>query len=232
MKYLKYILAIFVIFTVTACSIDKDDALKFKEEYEALNGTLSSTGKKIKNISISSSNPIKYSSYDEIIDVIKNKTGVIYFGFPECPWCRTALPVLLKSAEEYNIDKIYYMNMERERDFYEVKDGKLVLKKDENGKEIKGSKGYFKLLKLLDSELDDYIVKDDNQKEYKVNEKRMYVPFVVFVKNGKIIGTHQSTVSSQIDAYSNLTDDQYDELSGIYQEYLKKISNNYCDDAC
>ena len=60
----------------------------------------------------------------------------------------------------------------------------------------------------------------------------MYVPFVVFVKNGKIIGTHQSTVSSQIDAYSNLTDDQYDELSGIYQEYLKKISNNYCDDAC
>ena len=33
---------------------DKDDALKFKEEYEALNGTLSSTGKKIKNISISS----------------------------------------------------------------------------------------------------------------------------------------------------------------------------------
>lgn len=232
MKYLKYILAIFVIFTVTACSIDKDDALKFKEEYEALNGTLSSTGKKIKNISISSSNPIKYSSYDEIIDVIKNKTGVIYFGFPECPWCRTALPVLLKSAEEYNIDKIYYMNMEKERDFYEVKDGKLVLKKDENGKEIKGSKGYFKLLKLLDSELDDYIVKDDNKKEYKVNEKRMYVPFVVFVKNGKIIGTHQSTVSSQIDAYSNLTDDQYDELSGIYQEYLKKISNNYCDDAC
>ena len=233
MKYIKVLLVIVMIFMITACNSNTSDAIKFKKEYESLNGKKSKSGThKIKSLKISEDNPIKYATYDEVIDVIKKGTGIIYLGFPECPWCRSALPVLLESAKDYKIDTIYYINIHDDRDYYEVKDGKLVYKKDENGKELKGTKGYFKLMKALDSELDDYVVKDDEKKEYKVGEKRIYVPFIIFVNDGKIVGTHLSTVDTQESGYDELTDEEYDELNGIYANYIKELVNNYCDEAC
>ena len=232
MKYLKICVVVLSTLLLIACSNKESDAKKFKDEYESLNNKTSVSGHKIKSLKISSNNPIKYSNYDEIIDVIKNKSGVIYLGYPDCPWCRTAVPVLLEAASDYKIDTIYYLNIKDDRDYYEVKDNKLVYQKDSNGKEKKGAKGYFKLLKLLDKELDDYIVKDSDNKEYNVGEKRIYVPLIIFVNEGKIIGTHTSTVDTQESGYDNLTDEEYDELNGIYAEYIKQLVNNYCDEAC
>ena len=232
MKYLKICVVVLSTLLLIACSNKQSDAKKFKDEYESLNNKTSVSGHKIKSLKISSNNPIKYSNYDEIIDVIKNKSGVIYLGYPDCPWCRTAIPVLLEAAKDYKIDTIYYLNIKYDRDYYEVKDNKLVYQKDSNGKEKKGAKGYFKLLKLLDKELDDYIVKDSDNKEYNVGEKRIYVPLIIFVNEGKIIGTHTSTVDTQESGYDNLTDEEYDELNGIYAEYIKQLVNNYCDEAC
>lgn len=232
MKYLKICVVVLSILLLIACSNKESDAKKFKDEYESLNNKTSVSGHKIKSLKISSNNPIKYSNYDEIIDVIKNKSGVIYLGYPDCPWCRTAIPVLLEAAKDYKIDTIYYLNIKYDRDYYEVKDNKLVYQKDSNGKEKKGVKGYFKLLKLLDKELDDYIVKDSDNKEYNVGEKRIYVPLIIFVNDGKIIGTHTSTVDTQESGYDNLTDEEYDKLNGIYAEYIKQLVNNYCDEAC
>ena len=134
--------------------------------------------------------------------------------------------------DDYNIDTIYYINMKNERDAYEVKDGKLVYQKDEKGNDIKGEKGYFKLLEALDSYLDDYVVTDEDSKEYDTGEKRIYVPLIIFVNDGKIVGTHTSTVKSQESGYDELTDEEYDELNGIYAEYIKELVDNYCDEAC
>ena len=231
MKYLKILLIVVLVFTLTACKGGKGDAEKFKEEYESLNEK-KSNGHIIKSIKISKNNPIKYSNYDEVLKVIKSGTGIIYLGYPECPWCRTAIPVLLEAAKDYKIDTIYYINMKNERDFYEVKNGKLVYKKDNNGKEIKGNKGYFKLLKALDKQLKEYVVKDSDGKEYKTGEKRIYVPFIIFAHEGKIVGTHTSTVDSQESGYDVLTEEQFDELNGIYANYIKELVNNYCDEAC
>ena len=233
MKYVKIMLVVLMVMLLSACVNKETDAIKFKKEYESLNGkTLKESSHKIKSLSISKNNPIKYASYDEVIDIINKGTGIIYLGYPECPWCRSALPVLLESAKDYKIDTIYYINMKDARDYYEVKDGKLVYKKNEDGNEIKGTKGYFKLLNALDKELDDYIVKDDAGKEYNTGEKRIYVPLIIFVNDGKIIGTHLSTVDTQESGYDDLTDDEYDELNGIYANYIKELVNNYCDEAC
>lgn len=233
MKYVKILLIIMLVFAFTACNSNESDAIKFKKEYESLNGKKSKNGNNIiKSLKISKDNPIKYASYDEVIDVIKKRTGIIYLGYPECPWCRSALPVLLESAKDYKIDTIYYINMKDERDYYEVQDNKLVYKKDENGNEIKGTKGYFKLLKVLNSELDEYIVTDNDGKEYDTGEKRIYVPLIIFVNEGKIVGTHLSTVDTQESGYDNLTDEEYDELNGIYASYIKELVNNFCDEAC
>ena len=72
---------------------------------------------------------------------------------------------------------------------------------------MKGTKGYFKLLKALDSELDEYVIEDDGKK-YDVKEKRIYVPLIIFVNDGKIIGTHLSTVDTQESGYDELTKEE------------------------
>ncbi|MBE6152552.1 MAG: thioredoxin family protein [Firmicutes bacterium] len=79
-----------------------EDGLRFKEEYEALNSSIP--------ISIAENNPIKYASYDEVEKLFDNGTGIIYFGFPSCPWCRNMLPVLFDVAKQNNVDVIYYIN--------------------------------------------------------------------------------------------------------------------------
>ena len=77
-----------------------NDSLKFKEEYENLNGKDNGNGKNYLSIDIKSYNPISYSNYEEIFDILDKGTGVIYLGFPECPWCRNLVPVLVDSALE------------------------------------------------------------------------------------------------------------------------------------
>ena len=79
-----------------------NDGLRFKEEYEALNSSIPLT--------ISENNPIKYLDFDGVEQLFASGTGVIYFGFPSCPWCRNIIPVLFNTADRNNWDKIYYVN--------------------------------------------------------------------------------------------------------------------------
>ena len=99
---------------------EQTDALKFEEEYESL------TGEKYVKLDIPEDNPIVYADYDKLLEVIDNGTGIIYLGFPACPWCRSALPVLLDAAKENKVETIYYMNILNERDSYVVEDGKYI----------------------------------------------------------------------------------------------------------
>ncbi len=207
---------------------DELDSIKFKKEYESLNGTSASKTLKYSKMNIDTSNPIKYSNYDEILDVINNKTGIIYLGFPECPWCRTAIPVLLEVAKDNKIDTIYYLNILNERDSYTVEDGELVYSKDDSGKEKKGSKGYFKLLEALEEYLTDYTIELGDE-VYEVGEKRIFAPTVIFVKEGKVLGIHVSTVAGQVSGFDKLTDEQHEELYSIYEDYIIDMTSSTCD---
>lgn len=86
--------------------IDNSDALKFKEEYESFNGK-----NDYLEITISEKNPIKYSSIDEIIDIINNKSGLIYFGNPECNNCRNVITILIEAAKQTGLKEVYYLNI-------------------------------------------------------------------------------------------------------------------------
>lgn len=198
------------------------DAKKFKEEYEALN-----ENEGYIKLDIDENNPIEYADYDKLLEVIENGTGIIYLGFPGCPWCRNALPVLLDAAKDNNVDIIYYMNILNERDSYVVEDEKLVYAVDKEGKEKKGTEGYFKLLKALDKHLTDYVVTYDGE-EYEVGEKRIYAPSVIFVRDGKVLGIHVSTVDSQESPKEPLTEKQYDELYSIYEDYILETQSGTC----
>lgn len=200
------------------------DAEKFKNEYESLNGQTSQSGKKYLNVEIEKDNIIKYVSISELLDVIKNDTGVIYLGFPECPWCRNAVPALLEAANSTSIETIYYLNM------FDVRD-KLSLDNDGNiVTEVEDAKGYTDLLNALDTILDDYVISDEDGNEVKTGEKRIYVPLVIFVRDGEIVDYHADTVSSQTDPYVALTNEEKNELINIYKEKINKITSNTCTD--
>lgn len=201
--------------------------IRFKEEYESLNDTIrESDGAKYNNVSIPEDNPIKYVDAKEALDILKNKTGIIYVGANWCPWCRNAVPVLLELAKDRNVNVIYYLNLDEEKSSFEVKDGKLVKIKE-------GTESYYELLEFLKSELDDYIL-TDNGKKYDTKEKRIYMPFVIATRDGKVEATHTGTVTLNKDQnkYSPLTTEQHDELYDIYSNMFSKIYSSSCDDNC
>ena len=206
-------------FILTGCqNKEKTDAVKFKEEYERLNNQVVND-KKYLELTIDKKNPIKYKTAEEIVDIIKNKTGIIYLGYPECPWCRNAVPVLLEAAKQTGVNDIYYLNMHDIRDKKELKDGKVVTVED-------GTEGYKKILEALGDKASVY--KDLNDESI----KRIYVPLVVFVENGKVVATQESTVESQKDPYVKLTEEQEKELLNIYKDNIHKVYNDMCDESC
>lgn len=196
------------------------DALKFKEEYEQLNGQINANNKEYLSVEIDEENPIKYATYEEVVKLLEQGTGVIYFGFPECPWCRNAVPVLIDAANELQIEEIYYYNALPIRDKKEL---------DENGNIVttqEGTKEYYKLVELMNEHLPVYDGLNDE------TIKRLYFPTVVFVKEGQIINTQVSTLDTQENPYVALSEQQYNELKQIYTKSLNDVYDILCDEAC
>lgn len=195
------------------------DSLRFKEEYESLNGTIrESDGALYNDIIIPEDNPVKYVNCEEAIEVLKKENAILYIGANWCPWCRNAIPVLFDVLKNQNIKTLYYLNLDNEKDTYEIKNGKLI-------KTVEGSKGYYALLDFLKDDLEDYVLKDTNGKKYNTHEKRIYMPYVSAFQNGEILKSHVGTVSLMEDQtkYSKMTEEQIKELYSLYDELVTSI---------
>ena len=201
--------------------IKVSDAIKFKEEYELLNGLVNeNTEEEYLTVEISSDNPIIYKSGQEIVDIMENEDAVIYFGFSTCPWCRNAVPVLLESAKELEVETIYYVDILDMRDTYKFS-GSI---KPEQTK--KGTDAYYKILDILDSKLEKFYVTDEAGNMYDTGVKRLYAPTVVSISKGEVKGFHVATVEDQEDPYTSLTDKQKEELKDSYKELINALKDN------
>ncbi len=221
---MKKILVLILLLITVGCSCQKkeiknDDAVKFKEEYEKYNGEKTDSGFAYPVLDIAKKNPIKYKTEEQLVDIIENKTGVIYLGFPTCPWCRNAIPVLLEAAEETGLKTIYYLNVKDIRDEKKLENGEIKTINE-------GTDGYKKLVNALYEQLDEY----DGLNDSKI--KRIYVPIVIFVKEGEVVAVHKNTVSSQTNPYVVLDEKQKKELKKIYKENIYKIADDLCDSSC
>ena len=220
MKKILYTLLIMVsILCLIGCG-KESDATKFKNEYESLNGTKNNSGKDIRTISIDSDNPFIYKTEDDIVNMINNKeTFLVYFGFPTCPWCRSMLENLIKSAKDNDLETIYYVNV------YDIRD---TLDKDGN-KTKEGTEGYYKLIELMKDVLSEY--KLDN---IKVEEKRIYAPNLVAVIKGEVKQLATGISPKQTDAYMELTDEikkeSYDNINNIVSLVQEALTT--CDQSC
>ena len=158
------------------------DAKKFSEEYK-----------------ISEDNVFVYRNSDEILKIMKNGTGVVYLGFPECPWCSAYVVYLNEVAKENHLDKIYYYN---------------ILEDRKNNTEF-----YKEVIKLLSGNL---------QYDEEGNE-RLYVPNVSFHVKGKIIGNDYETSKDTHDLKDPKdywTNEEISELKSTLTKYTKEVVDN------
>lgn len=150
-------------------------------------------------------NVFVYRSLDEINKILENGTGVVYLGFPECPWCKGYIPYLNEVAINEHLDKIYYFNILNDRK--------------------NNTSGYKKTAQLLN----DYL-KYDNE-----GNKRIYVPAVIAVNNGKIVGFDDE---SSLDTKGYETPEEYwknEDLDGLKKklsDMIKASFPSYCTSGC
>ena len=126
--------------------------------------------------------------------------------------------------------KIYYVDILNIRDTYKFS-GSI-----EPELTKKGTDAYYEIVKFLDKYLQKFYVNDDAGNMYDTGVKRLYAPTVLAVKDGKALDLHVSTLDSQEDPYTALTDEQKKELKDIYKEMIKKVNDNNIackqDEAC
>lgn len=197
---------ILIVLLLAACTnktltAKEQDALKFKEEYESLNGK-SSNNRKYRKVSIAEDNPIRYQTAGDIVKMIEDKkTFIVYFGFDSCPWCRSVVPTLLEVAKDLEVDTIYYVDVKEIRDVLKLGENDEVIQEKE------GDAAYYKLLELLDPVLEKYTLTNDDKKEIDTEEKRIYAPNVISVVDGKAVELESGISDKQTDAYMKLTEE-------------------------
>lgn len=147
-------------------------------------------------------NVYKYATTSEVLELFNAEDAIVLFGFKDCKWCQSYAPILNEVAKENNVETIYYCD----------------IKEDRTNK----TEEYNKLVELLK----DYLHDDDN------NEKRIYVPDVYFIKNGKIVGHNNDT--SLIEGMATeeyYSDKAKEELKNKLTELIKKVYVSCGDDA-
>ena len=201
------------------------DAYKFKNEYENVNDQETSSGKKIRNLTIADNNPFVYKTPEELVKMIEDKkTFVVYFGFSTCPWCRSVINSLVDASLEKEVKKIYYVDVKEIRDKFELNDNNEAVRTKE------GTEAYYKLLELLNPVLQDYSpltyeTKKGKTKEVKIDEKRIYAPNVVLVKNGEAISLETGIVEKLTDPYMELTDEIKCEIKEAFACMFDKLAS-------
>lgn len=134
-------LVLFLVFKKNKINKNIDEEkIKFAEEYKT-----------------TKDNVFTYRTIEEINKILKNGTGLVFLGFPECPWYRGYVPIINEVAKKEGLEKIYYFNIYEDRK--------------------NNTEEYQEMVKLLKG----FLRYDDEGNE------RIYAPSLIAVKNGKIL---------------------------------------------
>ena len=219
-KNILFISILVFVLLLTGCTSNKD-ALKFKEEYESLNGQTSKSGKEHRTLDIDEDNPFIYITASDLIEKIENEeTFYVYFGDKLCPWCRSVIEKAIEIANKKGINKIYYIPIwdddgnEILRDKYELKDGKAKKVSD-------GIEEYEELLEYFEDVLSDYNLTDEDGNKVEVGEKRIYAPNFIYVKDGETKKLVTGISESQKDSREKLSKEILKDEEEAFNKFFK-----------
>lgn len=146
---------------------------------------------------VTSGHKFVYAEPAEILDIIDGGDGVVFLGFPECPWCQQLAPIIQEAAQSENIDKIYYLNIKESR---------------ANNDEV-----YQKLV----TKLQDYLPKDDD------GNPRISVPDVTAYRGGQIVGRFEQEATNdgeQVTPDTYWTSERKDRATHQLREMMARVS--------
>lgn len=153
--------------------LEEDYTLKMIEEYEGINDN-----QKV-FVDLPEEFKVEYLEEEDIKTFLEQGTGVVYFGWNTCPWCRNMLPVLIEELNDKE-ETLYYFNPQKIRgennDTYNYIIDKvgMFLEKDDNGNPklfvpevlmLKEGKVVYHHLGTVDSQKDASIPLTEEQKE-------------------------------------------------------------------
>ncbi len=105
------LLAILSLLIIIFNNKSNNDTLLIKKEYEKLNNLVDLNGNKYYEVSISKYANIDIVDLKEVKDILKSKTGVIYFGDSKSLNSRIAIEVLLNAKENTGLETLFYYDM-------------------------------------------------------------------------------------------------------------------------
>lgn len=193
-----------VIILVVICLLGVGGWFLFKEDEEPIK--LTDAEKFVQEYpEIEENNVFVYRSIEEIIKIMENGTGIVYLGFPECPWCQAYVKYLNEVAKNEGVKEIYYFNILNDR--------------------TNNTKEYQKIVKLL----------GDNLEFDEEGNHRVYVPNVSFHINGEIIGNDFETAydTKGFESPSDYwTKEEVKDLKDTLTKYAKRVvvALNTCTD--
>lgn len=117
----------------------------------------------------------KVGDHDSVEKMLTHGTGVIYFSFPECPWCQKYTPLLQNIAEKADMEVLYY---------------NIYVDKSED-------KEWYDAIATMIEEKNPEISRYDND-----GNTLIFMPLVLFVNEGEIIGYDDETCDLNSDEIS------------------------------
>ena len=148
-------------------------------------------------------NVFLYRNADEIVRILEHGTGVVYLGFPECKWCQKYVTYLNEAAEENNITRIYYLDILEDRN--------------------NNTSEYQEIVSLLD----EYLEYDEE------GNKRVYVPAVIVVDGGEIVGFDDETsldTHNLDDPEEYWTEEEVSDLMNRLAEMFDYVNDGTCSE--
>lgn len=55
------------------------------------------------------------ASDEDIVSTMREGTGVVLLGFPECPWCQGLLPIVDEAARNIGLEEVKYLDIRESR---------------------------------------------------------------------------------------------------------------------
>ena len=152
---------------------------------------------------VDTDNVFSYRNAEEITRILEHGTGVIYLGFPECKWCQKYVTYLNEAAKENDITRIYYFNIYEDR--------------------ANNTEEYQKIVSLLE----EYLEYDEE------GNKRVYVPAVIVVDGGEIVGFDDETsldTHNLDDPDEYWTDEEVNDLMTNLANMFSYVNSGVCNE--
>jgi len=156
----------------------QSDALRFSQDY----------------LLMGEENAFIYKDAKQTADFLESGTGIVFMGFPTCPWCQAYVPLLDAVAKELGVTEIIYLDLFDDRS--------------------DNTPQYQRLL----AHMERHLLTDDN------DNPRIYVPDVTVVKDGVIVGhDNETSTMSGMDPSDYWTYSKVDALQHRLREMIKLI---------